>query len=503
MNVLIHIPMIFSKTAQRGMLAVLLLACVLAGCARVPLRTDPLHECRALYATVDAKIQAAGATDPGLYQVPGFPYLRSSRFLASFHDEVNDLERFQSWLGLLRQADRDARGREILVAYKQRQWSAPLTDLRQRLQHCGDQMAQADLATPAARARLRAAVQVPSDYSWAQRVFGAYPLALPFLKWGVSNYQEQVQKSYEQPLQAPQAGQLKLWRLAVNPKVPAASPREVAAWIARGKQQPLAIPVFTPQQLQRMYAAYAPALWVETVSSNDLPGRVLFNNRNQPVLDTASPVSYVLQDYARVDGQVLPQLVYIVWFNARPARSALDPYAGHFDGLIWRVTLGSDGRPLVYDTIHPCGCYHEYFPARALKPRDHAALWQEAALIPQHDPVGVAPVAVRIAAATHAVQRVVPLSAVSSAVSHYTLLPYKALMELPDAEGKPRSLFDPDTGLVAGTERTERWWLWVSGVRSPGAMRAWGRHAIKFVGEAQFDDPYLLEHAFDFRGSRP
>ncbi|HWU68013.1 MAG TPA: hypothetical protein VN046_03980 [Stenotrophobium sp.] len=496
--------MLFPKTVHGGTIAALLLAGALAGCVRIPVRTDPLRECRALYATVDAKVRRSGATDPGLYRVPGFPYLRSSRFLASFRDEVDDAGRFQSWLALLRKADSEARDREILVADGQRQWTAPLSDLRRRLQDCGDRMAQADLATPAARARLREAVRVPSDYSLVQRVFGAYPLALPFLRWGVSDYQAQVRKSFEQPLQAPPSGQLRLWRLAADPKVPKVSPHEMAAWIARGRRQPLAIPAFSPRQLQRMFATYAPAWWVATAGNDDLPGRVLFNNDNQPVLDSASPVSYALQDYTRVDGKILPQLVYIVWFNARPAHSALDPYAGHLDGVIWRVTLGSDGRPLVYDTIHPCGCYHEYFPGRALKPRDDAALWREAALIPQRGPVGVAPVAVRIAAGTHYVQRVVPLADVpSSATGRYALLPYENLLELPDAEGRPRSLFDPDTGLVAGTERTERWWLWVSGVRSPGAMRAWGRHAIKFVGEEQFDDPYLLEHAFDFGGSRP
>ena len=53
-----------------------------------------------------------------------------------------------------------------------------------------------------------------------------------------------------------------------------------------------------------------------------------------------------------------------------------------------------------------------------------------------------------------------------------------------------------DMGLVPGTERGERWFLWVSGVPEPGAMRQHHRHATAFVGRRHFDDPYLLERIY-------
>jgi hypothetical protein len=56
-------------------------------------------------------------------------------------------------------------------------------------------------------------------------------------------------------------------------------------------------------------------------------------------------------------------------------------------------------------------------------------------------------------------------------------------------------LFGPN-GIVAGTERAERYALWVSGIESPGAMRQWGRHATAFVGRRHFDEPFLLERYF-------
>ena len=54
----------------------------------------------------------------------------------------------------------------------------------------------------------------------------------------------------------------------------------------------------------------------------------------------------------------------------------------------------------------------------------------------------------------------------------------------------------PD-GLVAGTERTERWLFWPMGIESAGAMRQWGRHATAFVGRRHFDDHDLVERRFE------
>jgi hypothetical protein len=76
----------------------------------------------------------------------------------------------------------------------------------------------------------------------------------------------------------------------------------------------------------------------------------------------------------------------------------------------------------------------------------------------------------------------------------YQSLALDHLRQLPHPRGQ-RSLYRAD-GLIAGSQRLERWLLWPSGVRSPGAMRQWGRHATAFIGRAHFDDPHLLERYF-------
>ncbi|MCS7102014.1 MAG: hypothetical protein NZL99_09990, partial [Burkholderiaceae bacterium] len=58
-----------------------------------------------------------------------------------------------------------------------------------------------------------------------------------------------------------------------------------------------------------------------------------------------------------------------------------------------------------------------------------------------------------------------------------------------------RSAFGPD-GLIAGSQRLERFFFWPMGIASAGAMRQWGRHATAFVGRRHFDDPLLIERYF-------
>jgi hypothetical protein len=69
------------------------------------------------------------------------------------------------------------------------------------------------------------------------------------------------------------------------------------------------------------------------------------------------------------------------------------------------------------------------------------------------------------------------------------------LRSLPAPAGGRRSAFRAD-GIVPGSERGERYVFWPMGVREPGAMREWGRHATAFVGRRHFDEARLIERYF-------
>jgi hypothetical protein len=223
-------------------------------------------------------------------------------------------------------------------------------------------------------------------------------------------------------------------------------------------------------------------------------GRLRWGAAAAPEVDIESPVVYHRIAFTRYGDVTLTQIVYTVWFSQRPHDHALDILAGRLDGVVIRVTLGPQGDPLIYDSIHPCGCYHMFFPAARVQALPAPAGAGEWAFVPATLPAHSAGtrIAVRIATRTHYVTGVA-LDAVGAAHS-YALLPEDDLRRLPVAGGS-RSAYAPD-GLVPGTQRSERFIFWPMGIPSAGAMRQWGRHATAFVGRRHFDDADLLEKRF-------
>lgn len=465
-------------------------AAMLAACAALPPEIPQVAECRANYLGLDQRIEAAGLRDGGAARIDGFPYLRVNRFLASFRDEAADGPAFAAWVERLRALDLAARRAEL----RNLGWQPPEPEL-QHLERCGREWAARDLADPQRRAQLRERARVPDDYSALRRTLGVYPLAVPFLNLGIGNYHEEIRADYAIPAAALESpGPLLLWRAETQ----ALPPGTAAAWLSQ--VDALGVPRLDDARWQRLAQAHLPQWLVETAGDYDRPGAVVLGEA-APTVDPAQPVTYFRPAYTRFGGEVLAQLVYTVWFSERPPQGRVDSYSGALDGVVWRVTLDRAGRPLVYDTIHPCGCYHYVFPAQPLARKPQGGVWDEPKLFPQQE-LPAAPFAIRIQSGTHYVRRLVPLGAAAETqVRDYTLLPYATLLSLPDgqgSEGGTRSLFCED-GLVCGTERFERFWLWPAGIESAGAMRQWGRQATSFVGKSHFDDPDLLERMFEAR----
>jgi hypothetical protein len=206
---------------------------------------------------------------------------------------------------------------------------------------------------------------------------------------------------------------------------------------------------------------------------------------------------YFQRAFTRYGERVLLQLVYTLWFPERPKNGTFDLLGGRLDGLVWRVTLAPDGEPLAYDSIHPCGCYHQFFPTPRAHVRRSPDALEEWAFVPAQLPrmaEGERP-AVSVDSGTHYISKVHVVHGIDSVV-RYTLRPYDELRSMMRLEGGTRSAFGPD-GLIAGTERAERFLFWPMGIASAGAMRQWGRHATAFVGRRHFDDADLLERRFD------
>jgi hypothetical protein len=457
--------------------------------ARVNATQADARACAQWFFDLDRRVAREGVRDAQARPVEGFPYLRVNRLLAAMRGEAGaDPQK----LGALVQEmqDLDVEGRKAELDNLEPDASQAHAAL-EHAKACAARLRGADLPDTAARARLLERATVPDDYSTAERFFGIYVLTKhPFFS-GVRQYQHQVDEAFAGPLAHP--------AVRYVPEVAAPMPRRAQAEaLAQGAANPLGIPEPSSEALERLFAAHAPVFEIEQTGEFDRPGALRWlRDARVPTVDPEDPVVYRMPAWTRYRGRVLLQLVYTIWFPERPADSSTDILSGALDGVVWRVTLAPDGEPLVYDTMHPCGCYHMFFPT----PRAQAKPPPESTLEWMFSPQSLPPVAagerpvVRIATRTHYVERVT-LQSGSAGGTAYALRDYDVLRSLPRPEGGRASAFGPD-GLIAGTERAERFLFWPMGIASPGAMRQWGRHATAFVGRRHFDDADLLEKRFE------
>jgi hypothetical protein len=479
---------------------VLVLGLLAAGCAstdgqlaaHLESGSSEVRECVQWYRALDAEIDAAGVRDAQHSRVPGFPHLRVDRLLAALRDRAAESEpALRAFAERLAELDLESRRHEVqnLSALNE---SARGQSLR-RARDCSKLLRDADLASREARAALLAAARVPDDYSTARRVLGLYSLTkIPFAA-GVRRWQQGTLEAFQREANPG------LNRVRYAPPAAALPRNAVAGLLGRAAFDPLGQPALSARELDRLAAAYAPSFEVEIGADHDRFGWLRWRRGSSvPQVDAAEPSVYVHAAYTRYRGQVLLQLVYTIWFPERPRRGAVDLLAGRLDGVVWRVTLAPDGEPLVYDSIHACGCFHLFFPTPRARPRPAPDRLEEWAFVPQPLPrvgEGERPV-VTIASGTHYVERVGLVRGTDSVV-RYAFRSYDELRSMPRAVGDHASAFGPG-GLIAGTERLERFLFWPMGIVSSGAMRQWGRHATAFVGRRHFDDADLFERRFEF-----
>ena len=475
---------------------------VLTGCATWPVpthshadRTQPaIAPCVAFFASLDALAVTENVIDGGYARVKHFPYLRTDRFIASFAGQTDDEHTFDAWVDRMQALDQSARAAEIANLSDTAVASLQLTGGRQslieRIAECGNRLRAIDLASIDSRRQIRERARVPDDYIVARRALGLYPVSRWAVSRGVDRWHREARRQF-----APSPP--KSW--IATRYVPADTTAPISAMriIGQAPRDALGIPVFTQVQRRALLQAHAPVWEIQYQSNDDRIGWPGYLPNGSPGVDIHRPVTFGLLSFTRFEAAVLTQINYVVWFPARPKRHPLDIYGGRLDGLTLRVTLDAVGAPILYETVHNCGCYYKAYPTDRLRPRQSIA-YAESPLIltaPQPMPNG-RPIVVAMDSGSHSVRHLYNDPGFESTDIPYALAEYDELKHLPQASGGRRSLFNR-YGIVAGSERLERFILWPMGVYSPGAMRQWGRHAVAFVGRRHFDDPFYLENMFE------
>lgn len=483
-------------------LAILFGVLWLASCAvapPLPPADSPLGGCLDLYQTLDKTVAEQGVTPSTPIRIAGFPYLRVDRFLAHYRERPLIPVELRTWLAHLAALDGTSRFIELeslpsSTATELARRFAPAGDLPAALTACSRALQNYDLNHPRRLALIRQRAAVADDYRTLHQVLGLYPLTALLVRYGVARWHDEARRLFAVPLEAlPVRGRLQRFR----PPGSAADTPAVSEWT----RDSLGIPQVDATKLEALFDRHAPVWEIDVAGAFDRPGAPRWRADGVPAVEVGEPVTYRYVSHAPWRNRILLQLNYLIWFAERPRSGALDILGGALDGLIWRVTLDQQGQPLLYDSIHPCGCYHQFFPTTALHLRPPAAHLPEPPLLPQFAP-RLPPgqrLVIRLESATHYIQRVYPAH---PSGQPYGWRDYRDLYAVPAGDGQRRSLFGP-RGLVSGTERRERFLLWPMGVPSPGAMRERGRHATAFVGRRHFDDADLLDLFFEPVDSAP
>jgi len=486
----------FIFAAKRVVYSLLCLA-LLSACSTLQPKHQniekPFPVCEQLFSKLNQSIQHEGVEDIQALTIKGYPSLRSNRFLASFQQNFTQDEA-SYWLSQLEALGLEGWGVEFQnlsskSQNKLQRWSQKnfQSNIKQALETC--QTRRHPLLLKHIK-DIQTHANIPDDYQTWQRAIGVYPLTALFFLKGVHQWHDETRAKFNAPLPASDnSDQYYTWQKKI-PKTSA----QISTLLQNSLNNPLSIPMPNAQQSKVLFEHFAPQLTILHADPTDKLGSVQWNA--QGIIEVqGQPSAYTLISHTRFEGQILLQLNYVFWFPERKKTSSFDLLGGALDGLIWRVTLNHDGQPLIYDAIHPCGCYHMFFPTTRLHLKVQKDFYEEGALLPQVLPTPLDSdhgMSLILESQTHMLLRV--QAAQKRTATHYRMFNYQDLRHLPHASGH-KSMFHRN-GLVQGSERNERYFFWPMGVSSAGAMRQWGHHATEFIGRRHFDDAYLMERYF-------
>ncbi len=526
------------------------LALALAACTSPPLRQSlrgepaaALDGCHELAQALRTAVAKAGVGDAQAAAIDGFDWLRADRFTAALGGQAASVEQTAAWLVRLRALDTQARRIELANlpdAWVTDAWvtDALMTDaavtgsnttatgtagrvpasdasaarhaLQNRIDTCGRASIAAIAREPALLERLRRSAQVPDDYVDWQRAVGVYPLSALAFEAGVRREEAAMAAAHARHADSvARDARLMLISQPANDAMGTAGLR-----LADVRRDALGVPHPDDRQAAALLTRHAPVIALAGQGDDDRIGTLRFDAQGRSVVDIGQPAVYGRIAFMTWQGEVRVQLVYTAWFARRPPEHSADLLAGHLDGIVLRLTLNADERIDMIDSIHPCGCWHQFIPVGDWQVKPAPAPREEWAFVARRL-TSVPPghrVRIRLSPGAHMFEGIdsVDSSAGSSAGSlagslagngadstpeHYALLSDDLLRSLALPSGGRRSLYDP-RGFIPGTERAEAWLFWPMGISEAGSMRQWGHHATAFVGRRHFDDADLLERRF-------
>jgi hypothetical protein len=484
---------------NKGLAAVALLV-LLSGCAgRAVSFTAPYDngQCQRLWSALEEEIQERQVADASTARVQGFPYLRGNRYLQALAERAGDQQEQAFVLEEMRRLDLQQRALEtarlpqpVLREVVGTGTAVDQVQLAATLDGCSAEFLAADQGRPDFFHQVSRGLELDRDYSLWLRGVGLYPLTSLVVDYVAQRAQAKMIDQLSGP--ALPAAEL----VQYGPEVgPAPAPVDPAALVRRGRRPPLLSLDLAGQDKDALARHFAPLL---TMADGDAANRFgrLVRDAGGFTVDAQDAVVYYYFSHAFVQGIPALQITYAIWFAERTDPAPWFEH-GRLDGLLFRVTLDWQGRPVFVDVAFQCGCYHFVLYADDLVrgPRDDGPGFQPyvGGIFPV--PQGEKRLRFTVNGGWHQITRV-EAAAPPPTGATYRLLPYEELEAFRQGD-EVISLFNSQ-GRVPGTNRLERFFLFPMGIPKVGAMRQRGRQPITLIGRAYFDDPHLFDRAFAY-----
>ena len=455
------------------------------------------------FESLDEAVEQAGVRNAANVQIPGFPYLRSNRFLDGLNDQLKNETQKQQWILWQQQLDLDARAKEIRslpeadfnVLAGRLNIEAERAVLLERVAFYSEKLRIHDQRLPNYYRAVTAALHVPDEYITGYRVVGLYPITSLPVAVVTHRVYAKIAGWHAMPEdQLETLGQLKSYGPT---NALGYSEEEIHKIMQRSRENVFDIPLPSDEEAVTLMRMFAPVFIQDEAADYDRIGEVLWNGEMVDV-NPHNPRVYCYFSHAFFKGEPILQINYSLWYPARDGPNAPRIERGHLDGLTVRMSLDPDGKPFMVDIMNNCGCYHFFVPLKARVKRILPSPMAIDAFVPTWLPDSFPQerLAVRINSGWHQVNHVTA-GAAPPDFRPYEFVAYDHLERLPHSDQTYESIFN-SKGIAKNTDRIEPLIFFPMGVPDVGSMRQRGHHAIKFVGRAHFDDPDLFDDHFIF-----
>jgi hypothetical protein len=130
---------------------------------RIPASFERPRKCQEFFDQLDQRVDESGVRDASSFILPGFPYLRTNRFLSAMKERVKNEKEMEQWIQGMRSLDLKARRKEIGHLASRESGSLDRSSYEGRLEFCSNWLLHADKGRAEFDSALSSRLEVPDE----------------------------------------------------------------------------------------------------------------------------------------------------------------------------------------------------------------------------------------------------------------------------------------------------------------------------------------------------